>query len=117
MTINDWVRDIHALAVNKGWWDGVEIPTADQILSKLMLVVSELSEAAERVRAPNFEPTEFWRIAHEGGKPDGFGVELADAAIRLMDLCGKLGIDLEQCVRDKHGFNGTRAHRHGGKRA
>lgn len=119
-SIDDWVDDVHALAVSKGWWDGVEEPSADEILAKMMLVVSELSEAAERVRSPDFNPREFW--AEPGphgmqGKPEGFGVEMADAFIRMMDLCGKLRVPLEQRIRDKHYYNETRPRRHGGKRA
>jgi NTP pyrophosphatase (non-canonical NTP hydrolase) len=119
-SIDDWVDDVHALANAKGWWNGIDEPSADQILAKLMLVNTELAEAAERVRAPDFKPKEFFltrgAIGHPG-KPDGFGVEIADAVIRLMDLCGKLGFSLEKCIREKFYYNETRPERHGGKRA
>jgi len=29
-------------------------------------------------------------------KPEGFGVELADSVIRVLDLCGAMGIDIDQ---------------------
>lgn len=49
-------------------------------------------------------------------KPEGFIVELADAVIRIADLAGALGLDLEAAIRVKHVYNATRPQRHGGKR-
>jgi hypothetical protein len=37
--------------------------------------------------------------------------------IRILDLCGALGIDLEEAMRMKHEYNKTRPYRHGGKKA
>jgi len=124
-SMKDWAEDVHELARAKGWWTeymvsrdngrpGMRELSADQVLSKLMLVVSELSEAVECVRDPNFEPR---RIDTLDGKPDGFSIELADAVIRIFDLCEAMGIDIEKCVREKHYYNHTRSIRHGGKRA
>ena len=48
-------------------------------------------------------------------KPMGFAVELADILIRVGDLAGFLGIDLDEAVRLKMAYNRTRPHRHGGK--
>jgi len=115
-SIDDWVDAVHALARSKGWWNGslVSEPSADEVIAKIMLVVTELSEAVERVRDPKFKPNEYFTTK---GKPDGFGVELADATIRIMDLCGRLGISLETMIRQKSAYNETRPNRHGGKRA
>jgi len=124
-SMKDWAEDVHALARKKGWWTeymvsrdngrgGMRELSADQVLSKLMLVVSELSEAVECVRDPNFEPR---RIDTCDGKPEGFSIELADAVIRIFDLCEAMGIDIEACIREKHYYNQTRPNRHGGKRA
>lgn len=62
-------------------------------------------------------------IAHmaENFKPEGFGVEMADALIRQFDLCKALtraGIptDLQQLVLLKSAYNEKRSYRHGGKR-
>ena len=62
----------------------------------------ELSEAVEAVR-----------------KGDDHHVieELADVLIRVFDLCGAHGWDLERAVLDKMAFNKTRSYRHGGKLA
>lgn len=47
------------------------------------------------------------------GKPEGIAVELADAVIRIADLCGALGIDLEEVIAKKMGYNESRPYRHG----
>lgn len=48
-------------------------------------------------------------------KPEGEAVELADAAIRLLDIFAFKGWNLEEVLSMKHDFNMTRPHRHGGK--
>jgi len=101
---------VHELAKEKGWYDGV-YPTVDWILSRLMLKVSELAEAAEEVRKPGFESVRVYKSA--GGKPEGFGVELADCVIRIMDTCEFLGIDLEGMILLKHDYNKSRPYKHG----
>ena len=106
MRINDWVSDLHETATEKGWWD-----VEPNIPEKLALIHSEISEALEEFRNGNME-TYF-----VNAKPEGFAVELADAVIRIMDLCGYLQIDLESAMMDKAAYNKTRAYRHGGKKA
>lgn len=49
-------------------------------------------------------------------KPEGFGVELADAIIRIADLARRLEIDLDGLVRLKMDYNKTRPHMHGGRK-
>lgn len=113
--------DAHRNSFEKGFWDeakradGTLIPglVEAEIPKKLMLIVSECAEALEEHRDGRL-PNE---VRVENGKPEGFPVEIADAVIRIFDLCGALGIDLESAVRLKMAFNATRPHRHGGKRA
>lgn len=50
-------------------------------------------------------------------KPEGFPIEIADALIRIFDLAGAHGIDLDEAVRIKMAYNATRPVRHGGKLA
>lgn len=50
------------------------------------------------------------------GKPVGFPSELADIIIRVADLAGRLGIDLDAEIQRKFAFNRTRDRMHGGKR-
>lgn len=107
MRLNDLADKAHAHAVSKGFYEKPpEVPTL------LCLLHSEVSEALEA-----------WREGHaEGytapdGKPEGLPAELADVVIRVADMAGFLGIDLEAAVAEKMAFNATRPHRHGGKRA
>lgn len=118
MTVRSWQSRVHALAVSKGWWDdcskvgGAYALTTDQILAKLALVHSEVSEALEDVRVGKMTTTFL-----ESGKPVGFASELADVVIRCFDLAGAMGIDLEREIEVKNAFNETRSYRHGGKSA
>ena len=50
-------------------------------------------------------------------KPEGIPIELADCVIRILHTCGYYGIDLEEMIKKKMGYNETREHRHGGKKA
>lgn len=126
MNIRDRTLQVHAMAVNKGWWPELNFgPISHQrIAVALGLIHSEVSEALEEVRDDNLET--YWvtpakeRVdnrdeAPPDAKPEGLPVELADVVIRCMDLAGALGIDLEQAIADKVAFNAGRKHRHGGR--
>lgn len=119
MTISEMQQMVHALSVEKGWWDGVEPytghyqPTVDQVGMRIALIHSEGSEALEDVRTGDMVTVQ----DIETGKLSGFPTELADIVIRAMDLAGGMGIDLEAEIRRKHAFNKTRPYRHGGKLA
>lgn len=67
---------------------------------KLMLVVTELAEAMEE-----------WRIDNRLS----FNVEIADAVIRLLDICGSLDINISCEMRNKMMVNFTRPKLHGKK--
>jgi NTP pyrophosphatase (non-canonical NTP hydrolase) len=46
-------------------------------------------------------------------KPEGFGSELADVLIRMGDMAGELGVDLEFEAKRKLAYNATRPFKHG----
>ena len=50
---------------------------------------------------------------YRDAKPEGVAVELADAVIRIADLCGYLGIDLDTVISEKMAYNETRPFKHG----
>lgn len=109
---NEFANEVHELALSKGWWDETGEPKTFGDL--IALIHSELSEAFEEYRN-HHAPTEIY--FNEGNpKPEGIGIELADAIIRILDMCAKYGIDLDTCIRVKHEFNKTRPYRHGGKK-
>jgi NTP pyrophosphatase (non-canonical NTP hydrolase) len=108
--INGWAYHIAGVIEEKGFYTpcsiGAEPPQeitecitdGDLMLGKLMLVTTEVSEAAEAVRL---------------GDRANFEEEVADAMIRLLDICGRCGIDIEQAIADKMAVNKERPTRHG----
>ncbi|MGL5912269.1 MAG: hypothetical protein ACRCZP_19850 [Phycicoccus sp.] len=118
MNIEELQARAHGTAKSKGWWDDVSLgePAAlctyqlNSIAAKLALVHREVSEALECVRDRQFE-----YVTGETGKPEGLPTELADIVIRVADLAGALGINLEEAIQRKMDFNATRTHRHGGR--
>lgn len=134
MTISDIIKRAHENAVNHGFWD-----PAPEFGTAIALIHSELSEALEEVRAGR--PTLYYECAAvgvcaedtpspsckdwsdnpnnpadcacRGMKPEGVAVELADAVIRIADLCGHMGIDLDAVIALKMEYNATRPFKHG----
>ena len=134
MTINELVKNAHENAVKHGFWDNpLDFGTS------IALIHSELSEALEEHR--NGNPMIYYPHskcmecggrcvpdvaddcpdspetcgAYQKGKPEGIAVELADAVIRIADLCGYMGIDLESVISEKMKYNERRPYRHGKK--
>lgn len=104
MNINQLVRESYATASEKGWWDE-ERPFAENIA----LMHSELSEALEDFR----DRRGMNQIYYEEDKPCGISIEFADTIIRIADVCGYYGIDLEAALKMKMEYNKTRPYKHG----
>lgn len=105
MTIEELIEEAHTNAIAHGWWDEER-----EAGTTLMLVVSELAEALEELRNGKAMPA--IRFGPDG-KPEGFTVELADAVIRLADLCGRYQLPLLSALRVKLAYNRTRPYKHG----
>lgn len=117
MTLNDMAVSIHAGNKMRGFWDEER-----NIGEMLMLVVTELSEALEAHRSGKI-CTEGDRVAvlesedmaqsFKINVKDTFEDELADAIIRILDICGGLDIDIDFHMRMKLMYNATRPYKHG----
>lgn len=108
MTLNELAKKCHEDAKSLGWYEQGKIKSD---VESLMLTVTELAEAVEELRKPDAQV----RYLSEKGKPEGYGVEIGDAIIRLLDLCAYKGIDIESIVMEKLAYNLTRGYRHGNK--
>ena len=92
MHLNDIVKESYDIAVKHGWWDnGRPFPQT------VMMIITELSEAVQEDRKGNRKKM------YE---------ELADTFIRLCDLCGSLGIDIESEISKKMEYNKKRPYKH-----
>ena len=116
MNICNLVEQAHRTAKENGFWndwayvldlydnvhdDDIIFPKAmelNAINSRLALISSEVGEAVEALR-------------HEDC--DNLAEELADIIIRVADLCGGIGIDLEETIKWKMEKNEGREYRHG----
>lgn len=112
-SITDLQKDIHDSNAVAGWWTDLEtgVSLADEarkgsrlgkaiVAEKLCLIHSEVSEAMEGARK-NLPDD---KLPHR----PMIEVELADAVIRILDLCGALNLDLEGAITEKLIFNSTR---------
>lgn len=106
MTIRDAQRLAWRIAEDKGFHEGRTASGRDDTLVRLCLVHTEVSEAAQEVKR------------HWDGKPteeqiETFGLELADALIRILDIAESVGADLETLVEVKMGRNRSRPYGYG----
>lgn len=90
--------------------------TDASIMEDLMLMVTELAEAAEdfRARKPVNEMT-YVEDARGNPKPCGIPSELADVVIRILHFSAKHKIDIRKAVSEKMAYNETREFKHGNK--
>ena len=118
--LNSASVEIHQDAKRKGFWDS-ERETG----TLLMLCVSELAEALEADRKGKFANVKLYEAVDQTGRPshdafsfestikDTFEDEIADTIIRLLDLCGARGIDIEKHINLKLKYNRSRERMHG----
>lgn len=121
MNIKETIERVHNNAIEKGFWNDPR-----DVGTLLMLCVSELAEAleADRKEKKASKKTVDEMIGSEGFHfdytfeteiKDTFEDEIADTVIRIFDLCGGLGIDLEKHIELKMRYNKSREKLHGKK--
>jgi NTP pyrophosphatase (non-canonical NTP hydrolase) len=134
MKIKETIEKAHSMAKQKGFWEEEKrnIPQA------LLLIISEVSEATEALRKDHYADQDVveslshdleldrtdeefllkainWKTSFEQGVKSSFEDEIADVAIRLFDLCGGLGVDLEKHIELKMMYNSMSGYKHGKK--
>ena len=118
LSLTEWSHEVHALAIEKGWYECRHCLGAPMSVrggcnacgnkgmhrnpgELIALIHSELSEALEELRNGNAL-----------NSPE-VGEELADALIRILDMCAYAGIDIANAVAKKHETNRERPIKHG----
>lgn len=122
MTLNELKDKIHTNAKDKGFWDQER-----NVGEALMLIVTELAEGLEAHRdsgriksvdkmvkkAMDEMKDEEFKEHFALMVKDSFEDEMADAIIRILDLCGGLDIDIDWHIASKMRYNATRSRLHG----
>lgn len=126
MELNKLSQEIYKANKKKGFWP--ENPQERNKGELLMLVTSELAEALEADRDANYankadislldnlygeEDKSDWKDFFESNMKSKFEDEIADSIIRLLDMCGGLGIDIDWHIENKLRYNAMRGHKHG----
>lgn len=105
--LKDWMIAIHDWACRKEFWVTVspapkgpsrKVHVCGSQLGALMLIVTEIAEAAEDLRDDNKE--------HHAE-------EMADAVIRILDYCEGYDVPLEKAMVEKMQKNEGRPAKHG----
>jgi len=101
--LNILVDKCHGASKATGWYNdpATGAPLVRNVPEMLCLIHSEVSEAMEGYRKDLPDKHLPNRLMIE--------VELADAVIRIADLCGHLGLDLAGAVLEKLEYNSNRA--------
>jgi NTP pyrophosphatase (non-canonical NTP hydrolase) len=104
-------EELHALAVEKGFWDVIKDAPQEQvdifITKQLMMIVSETVEVMEAIRKSH--------------GPEAVADEMADILIRTLDLYAGLreheyvNTDLQVAFNNKTSINKLRPEKHGVK--
>jgi len=102
-SLEDWCAEAHNIAKSSGFWDGER-----EFGTMIALLHSELSELLEVLRKNPEARSSKLDLQFSAAEE-----EAADVFIRLADMCGGLGFDLEGAVFAKMSYNKTRERLHG----
>lgn len=108
MSLNEYFNDFHKRSVDAGWWPDEDRNNPYIVALKLALVHSEISEALEGDRKGLMDD----KLPHR----TSLEVELADAIIRIGDLAGFKGLDLQGAIEEKLEYNKIRLDHQKGNR-
>lgn len=114
MNLEYLAKKAYKMARNNGYYEN----GGPSMGTRLMLIVSELSEALEADRKGSYlgafpdldylfeiDEDEKYMSTYEAEVKGSFEEEIADTVIRVLDLCGHLEIDLEMHVLAKMRYN------------
>lgn len=111
LTLDEMGEELHAIAVEKGFWDVIKDAPQEQIdifiTKQLMMIVSEAVEVMEAIRKSH--------------GPEAVADEMADIVIRTLDLYAGLreleyvNTDLQVAFNNKTSINKLRPEKHGVK--
>lgn len=101
-TLAAFSREVYADNVAAGWF--TDLKTGERldrnVPEMMMLIVSEIAEAMEGYRKDLMDD----KLPHR----KMIEVEMADAVIRIADLCGYLDLDLGGAIEEKRAYNANR---------
>ncbi len=103
LAFNQLADEVHTTARAKGWWEK-ERNDAEA----LMLIVCEVAEACEALRAGNPPDDKISTYT-------GVEAELSDVIIRIMDISKARGWRVAEALEAKRAYNLTRSYKHGNK--
>lgn len=111
LTLDEIGEELHAVAVEKGFWDVIKDAPQEQIdifiTKQLMMIVSEAVEVMEAIRKSH--------------GPEAVADEMADIIIRTLDLYAGLteyeyvNTPLQVALNNKTSINKLRPEKHGVK--
>lgn len=121
MEIRELIKECHRNSKEKGFWQeniellksNLEVNKMSFIMSKeLLLIISEIGEALEALRNNKLTENINNFYDFESEIKDTFEDELADVCIRIFDICGFFGIDLQKHIELKMDYNSKRGYLH-----
>jgi NTP pyrophosphatase (non-canonical NTP hydrolase) len=105
----EMAQEVHDVNHANGWFD-----SGRTVGEGIALLHSEVSEAFDAWRKHGFEDVTTESLPAD--KPEGYGSELADVLIRLLDQADRDGVNLVAEFERKLAYNRTRGYRHGGRK-